>query len=113
MFFAFLRAFGIEVSFLKIVFGSTVAIITSALPISGLGNWGLLEAGWAAGFMLVGLSKDKAIATGFGVHIMILAVGALVGFICWITMGFPVLPVGRRRAKTMKPFPTSQSKEDQ
>jgi len=36
--------------FLKVVFGSTVALLASAIPISGLGNWGMLEAGWAAGF---------------------------------------------------------------
>ena len=86
MFFAFLRAFGIEVSFLKIVFASTVAIITSALPISGLGNWGTLEAGWAAGFLMVGISKEKAIASGFGVHIAIFIVSTIIAFICWVTL---------------------------
>jgi len=104
MFYAFLRGFGIEISYLKMVFGSTVAVIANALPISGLGNWGLLEAGWAAGFMIVGLSKGEAIATGFGVHIMIFAVSALIGFICWATLNLPVLPTaGKRQTETMKP----------
>lgn len=86
MFYAFMRGFGIEISFLKVVFGSTVAIITNALPISGLGNWGTLEAGWAAGFLMVGLSKEKAIATGFGVHIVVFVISVVVGFVCWVTL---------------------------
>jgi uncharacterized protein (TIRG00374 family) len=112
MFYAFLRGFGVKISFLKVVFGSTLGVIANALPISGLGNWGLLEAGWAAGFMIVGLSKGEAIATGFGVHIMIFAVSVLIGFICWATLNLPALPVAdRRQGETMKPSPTTRSKE--
>jgi uncharacterized membrane protein YbhN (UPF0104 family) len=86
VFYAFLRGFGIEISFLKVVFGSTVAVIANAFPISGIGNWGTLEAGWAAGFLIVGLSKEKAIATGFGVHILVFIVCAIMGLICWVTL---------------------------
>jgi uncharacterized protein (TIRG00374 family) len=94
-FYAFLRGFGIEVPFTKMVFGSTVAVIGNALPISGIGNWGTLEAGWAVGFLMVGLSKEKAIATGFGVHIVIFIICTMISFICWVTL------------KTIKPFSTS------
>jgi len=86
VFYAFLRAFGIKVSFLKVVFGSTIAVIANALPISGLGNWGTLEAGWAAGFLIVGLSKEEAIATGFGVHILIFLVCAITALVCWASL---------------------------
>lgn len=86
VFYAYLRAFGIEVSFLKVVFGSTIAVIANALPISGLGNWGTLEAGWAAGFLIVGLSKEEAITTGFGVHILIFLVCAITALICWASL---------------------------
>jgi uncharacterized membrane protein YbhN (UPF0104 family) len=96
VFYAFLRGFGIEISFLKVVFGSTIAIIANALPISGIGNWGTLEVGWAAGFLLVGLSKEKAIATGFGVHIVAFVISVVIGFICW----FSLKPW---QAKTTKP----------
>lgn len=89
MFYAFLRGFGIEISFLKVVFGSTIAVLANALPISGIGNWGTLEAGWAAGFLMVGLSKEKAIATGFGVHIVIFVVCVVMGFICWVSLNLP------------------------
>jgi len=85
MFYAFLRGFGISISFLNVIFGSSVALFVNALPISGVGNWGILEAGWAAGFLLVGLSKEKAIATGFGVHILIFIITGLLAVLCWTT----------------------------
>lgn len=83
VFYAFMKGFGVEISFLKVVFGSAIAVIANALPISGIGNWGTLEAGWTAGFLIVGLSKEEAIATGFGVHILIFLVCALTALICW------------------------------
>jgi uncharacterized protein (TIRG00374 family) len=85
-FYAFLRGFGIDISFPNVIFASTLGIITSALPISGLGNWGMLEVGWAAGFLMVGLPKEEAIASGFGVHIMVFVVCMVIGFICWVTL---------------------------
>ena len=84
-FYAYMRGFGVDIPFTKMIFGSTVGVIANALPISGIGNWGTLEAGWAAGFLMVGLSKEKAIATGFGVHIIVFIVCALISFFCWVT----------------------------
>jgi len=83
-FYAYMKGFGIEISFTKMILGSTVGVIANALPISAIGNWGTLEAGWAAGFLMVGLSKEKAIATGFGVHIIIFIVCAIISFFCWV-----------------------------
>ena len=85
-FYCYMRGFGIDVSSAKLILGSTIAIIANALPISGIGNWGTLEAGWAAGFLMVGLSKEKAIATGFGIHILIFVVCALISLFCWVTL---------------------------
>ena len=45
----------------------------------------LEHAGSAAGFLIVGLSKEKAITTGFGIHIVIFIVCALISFFCWVT----------------------------
>jgi uncharacterized membrane protein YbhN (UPF0104 family) len=84
-FYAYMRGFGVEIPFTKMIFGSTIGVIANALPISGIGNWGTLEVGWAAGFLMVGLSKEKAIATGFGVHIIIFIVCAFISFFCRIT----------------------------
>ena len=86
MFYALMKGFGVSLTFSKVIFGSTVAIVANALPISGLGNWGILEAGWTAGFLLVGLSKVEAITTGFGVHIIVFMTGAAASLICWGTL---------------------------
>jgi uncharacterized protein (TIRG00374 family) len=85
MFYAYMRGFGVEIPLGRMIFGSTIGVIANALPISGIGNWGTLEAGWAAGFLMVGLSKEKAIATGFGVHIIIFILCAIISFFCWAT----------------------------
>ena len=85
VFYAYMKSFGMDIPLAKMLFGSTIGVIANALPISGIGNWGTLEAGWAAGFLMVGLSKEKAIATGFGVHIIIFIVCAVISFFCWVT----------------------------
>ena len=85
-FYAYMIGFGIDVSSTKLILGSTIAVIGNALPVSGIGNWGTLEAGWATGFLMVGLSKEKAIATGFGIHILVFVVCALISFFCWATL---------------------------
>ena len=83
MFYAFLRGFGISSPIMKTVFGSTIAIIANVLPDQRLPRrWGILEAGSAAGFMLVGLSKVEAIATGLGVHVLLFVTSAIMSFIC-------------------------------
>jgi uncharacterized membrane protein YbhN (UPF0104 family) len=86
MFYAFIRSFGISVTFLEVIFGSTIAIVANVLPVSGIGNWGILEAGWAAGFLLVGLSKVDAITTGFAVHILLFITSGTTSFFSWITL---------------------------
>jgi uncharacterized protein (TIRG00374 family) len=86
MCYAFLKGFGTDISFLLVVFGSSVGVMASTLPISGFGNWGTLEVGWAAGFLMAGLSKEKAIATGFGVHIFIFITCAIISFLCWVSL---------------------------
>ena len=112
MFYAFLRGFGISTSFLNVVFGSTVAIIANAFPISGLGNWGILEAGWAAGFLLVGLSKVEAIATGFGVHIIIFITSAIMSLLAGPypaeqrnSKALPQLAEGKSHVERRAPIP--------
>jgi hypothetical protein len=92
MCYAFLKGFGIDISFLLVVFGSSVGLMVSTLPISGLGNWGTLEAGWAVGFLMAGISKEKAIATGFGVHILVFIICAIISLFCWVSLKNPKDP---------------------
>ncbi len=85
-FYAYMKGFGVEISSPKLILGSTIAVIANGLPVSGIGNWGTLEVGWAAGFLMVGVSKEKAIASGFGIHILIFVVCAVISLFCWVTL---------------------------
>ena len=84
--YAYMKSFGIDLPLTKMLFGSTIGVLANALPVSGIGNWGTLEAGWTAGFLMVGVSKEKAIASGFGVHIVTFVVCALISLFCWFTL---------------------------
>ena len=108
MFYALMKGFGVSVTFSKVIFGSTIAIVANTLPISGLGNWGILEAGWTAGFLLVGLSKVEAITTGFGVHIIVFITGAVTSLVCWVTLNLP-----SKRQEQQSPSPNSPNRKGQ
>ena len=62
-----------------VILGSTFAIFTTILPIQSIGGFGTLEGGWAIGFMVIGVSKEIAISSGFAVHI--------IGFIYFLILG--------------------------
>lgn len=69
------------------IVGTTALNVTCVLPINGLGNLGSWEAGWAAGYMFLGLDKETAVLTGFGEHIIIFCFALLLGAIGWIVLG--------------------------
>ena len=48
--------------------------------IQGIGGFGTMEGGWALGFIAVGASKEIAINTGFGFHLIILLYTIILGF---------------------------------
>ncbi|WP_018248104.1 lysylphosphatidylglycerol synthase transmembrane domain-containing protein [Orenia marismortui] len=61
--------FGYNINLSKVILGATFSNLTSILPVSGLGNFGTMEAGWTLGFMMMGYPKNIAIMTGFGVNL--------------------------------------------
>jgi len=75
------KSFAIDITFIKSILASSGAVITSYLPINGLGNFGTLEAGWALGYTMLGVSKNVAIASGFVMHIIIVVIGLLLSII--------------------------------
>lgn len=90
MFSILMKGFGHPMRFLEIALGSTGAALANVLPINGFGSFGTLEAGWTIAFMFVGLSKDVAIATGFGIHIIAFAYAAFFAAIgySWLWIKF-------------------------
>jgi uncharacterized protein (TIRG00374 family) len=82
-----LLSFGEPFPFWGTVFGNTLATVTSLLPIGTFGNFGTQEAGWTLGFVLQGMGRETAIATGFAIHLvgftlagLLALAGVLLGF---------------------------------
>jgi len=95
-FFVIMRAFTMPVGVAQTVLGSTAAVVTGFLPIGGIGSFGTLEAGWALGFLLVGLEREQAVASGFGVSLTTFSYAALLGLMGWIGLWF----IGRGQGPT-------------
>lgn len=76
----------IELGIIPILFASSFAVFSTVLPIQGIGGFGTMEAGWALGFIAVGLEKDIAINTGFGFHLIVLLYTVLLGVFGYLSM---------------------------
>lgn len=70
---------GISVGFFVVLFASTFAIVSTVLPIQGVGGFGTIEGAWTIGFMLIGLTKADAISSGFSYHIVVILYFVILG----------------------------------
>lgn len=73
-FFCFMIMAQVEVSYLETLVGSSLANLTQLLPINTLGSLGSLEAGWVAGFTLIGVSAKTALTTGLTMHVLVICI---------------------------------------
>ena len=74
-------AMGIDIPFWAVLFASTFAFVTMILPIQGFAGVGTMEGGWAIGFILMGLTKEVAIISGFSAHLIIIFYFSILGLI--------------------------------
>jgi len=83
------RGLGIpeETTLAQATFGSSLAIVTSLIPISAFASFGTLEAGWVLGFGVLGVPHDLAAATGLGLHVVQLANVIAFGVLGHLAMG--------------------------
>ncbi len=65
-----LTEMGVDLSIWKVIVGSTFPVFVILLPIQSLGGFGTFEGAWTIAFMSLGVSKEIAIASGFGFHII-------------------------------------------
>lgn len=63
-FFSIILAFHLDYNFIQVIFASTISNFTFILPISTVGSFGTFEAGWAIGFMLLGMTVEMAVPIG-------------------------------------------------
>jgi uncharacterized protein (TIRG00374 family) len=80
-----LLGIGLTPRFFDTVVCVTFAALASVLPLNSFGSFGTQEAGWAAGLLLMGYSRESAIASGFATHLLTLAYMLLLGGISWMT----------------------------
>ncbi len=59
-----------SVTLAEATFASSLAIVTSLIPISAFASFGTLEAGWVLGFGVLGIDPTLAAATAFGMHLV-------------------------------------------
>ena len=87
---------GINVGFWAVLLASTFAMLTTILPIQGIGGFGTLESGWALGFIALGISKEIAISSGFIYHISIYTFFLTLGLYGIIMLKFHKEPISWR-----------------
>jgi uncharacterized membrane protein YbhN (UPF0104 family) len=80
------QAFGLPVSLEGAILGGTAATVTGFLPLSGIGSFGPLEAGWAVGFGLVGVAQGAAVASAFGFSLATFAYTAIHAAVGWVVV---------------------------
>jgi hypothetical protein len=84
--FASIRAFHVDMGILQTIVGNTGQVLANVLPVNSFGSLGTLEAGWAGGFLLVGMNAQDAVTTAFGYHIINFVAAAFIALFCWGVM---------------------------
>ncbi len=70
---------GQSLGIFDLLFGSSLAIFGSLVPISGFLGFGVLDLGWAWGFAAVGVPEADAAATGLAFHTLYLVGVGILG----------------------------------
>jgi hypothetical protein len=71
--------------------GATAA---AALPLNSVGNFGTLEAGWAATLASLGVDPRQALAAGFATHVWSMVFTTVIAVAAWIYMTLSQSPMG-------------------
>jgi uncharacterized protein (TIRG00374 family) len=84
------RAMGLPeaVGFTEACFGSSLAVLTNLLPINGFAGFGTQEGGWVLGYGVLGVSRDSALATALGVHLVQLFDTLVLGLVALALMAW-------------------------
>jgi len=81
MTYIFLMEMHIYLSIWKIFIASGIIVITTILPFHSVGGFGTIESIWTATYVALGVSMQSAIASGMGIHLIIVLYFLILGFI--------------------------------
>jgi len=95
-FWASLAAVGLSLGPADVIVGSSAAIVAGVAPVAGIGSFGTLEGGWAAGFVLVGLPAGAAVASALVMSGTSFGFALVLAGIAWIWLS-------RRRSSARDP----------
>jgi glycosyltransferase 2 family protein len=85
VFHVLLFGLGMTPAWFDTVVSVTFSVLASVLPINSFGNFGTQEAGWSTGLVLLGYTRESAIASGFATHLITLAYFLVFGGISWLS----------------------------
>ena len=77
--FLLISAMNFQISYLIVILGGSFILLTSVLPIQGLGGFGTTEAVWTLIFVPLGMPLEEAIISGFCFHIISIVFYLLLG----------------------------------
>ncbi len=80
MTYIFLMEMNVYLSIWKIFIASGIIVITTILPFHSVGGFGTIESIWTATYVALGVSTQTAIATGLGIHLIIVMYFLILGF---------------------------------
>jgi len=91
-----LASFGMPMSLPLVIVGSIGAFLSGLLPVNAPGSVGTLEAGWAVGFVALGMERSDAVSSGLAMHVIVILVTGLLACLSLLRLG-PVTVQGLRR----------------
>lgn len=88
IFFFIISSFNLDYSIMQVIFATSLANFSMLIPISAVGGFGTFEAGWAVGFVLLGMPLDMALPIGLFTNIFGLIMTAIIASFGYIYLLF-------------------------
>lgn len=81
-----LAGLGIHLPFPRVAVGVSLMESSTVLPVYNLAGFGTMELAWSVGFLLMGLSRNSAVLSGFTAHLVIVVFFLLLGGAGWLML---------------------------
>ena len=81
-----LSQMNVVLSIWEVCLGSMVIVITTILPIHSVGGFGTTESIWASIYIALGVSREMAITSGIGIHLILFCYLLIIGIAGMVLM---------------------------